>query len=425
MLGGQYNPMKTMKSSVRPPLLLAGLMLHLAATCALAGLPSGPQGPGRFGAYQTRLAFTPEWDAPWRVGPRCDVVVRFDHTAARLVFWHGANYVPCWVNEAGQWYSDGAVLRPGAGPQQDRLCRFAFASVIESSDARVVVRWRYALVDAKGELIHADPVTRWNDWVDECYTIYPDASGVRSVTLHSSEWSQPYWVQQSLLIRQPGEPAQALGLAPASHALTGGQLQTIPIKGGTFFHAVAAPADNVDLPESWGDWPARGAAEPAGHEFIGALRWQPWAGTRTSKSWRMLVGLASGSGADSEILTAAQAWLTAAPLELAGADFTSAGYQADERAYLLHSVRPGTPGVLKLTLAGTSSEPLVNPAFVIKGWGKSAVSLSVNGTPVPRGPAFRYGYRKTVAAADLIVWTRCAATAATSFELQPLSHANE
>ena len=278
---GQYNLMKTMNSSVRPPLLLAGLMLHLAATCALAGPVGLPEGPGSLGAYQTRLAFTPEWDAPWRVGPRCDVVVRFDHTAGRLVFWHGANYVPCWVNEAGQWYSDGAVLRPGAGPQQDRLCRFAFASAIESSDARVVVRWRYAPVDAKGELIHADPVTRWNDWVDECYTIYPDASGVRSVTLHSSEWSQPYWVQQSTLIRQPGEPVQAPGLAPASHALTGGRLQTIPIKGGTFFHAVAAPADNADWPESWGDWPARGAAAPAGHEFIGALRWEPSAGTHT------------------------------------------------------------------------------------------------------------------------------------------------
>ena len=418
--------MKSIHSPLILPVLLAWQILHLTSTCVLAGtaaLPCGPQGPGRFGGYQTLLTFTPEWDAPWRLGPRSDVVVRFDHTAARLVFWHGANYVPCWVNEAGSWYSDGAVLRPGAGPYQDRLCRFAFASVIESNDARVVVRWRYAPVDVKGELIHADPVTRWNDWVDEFYTIYPDATGVRSVTLHSSEWTQPCWVQQSIMIRQPGEPAQALGLTPASQALTGGQLHTLPIKGGTFFHAVEAPANNADLPAAWGDWPAHGTAEPAGHQFIGALRWKPSAEDLTSKTWRMLIGL--GTGKEAGIKQVALSWLAPPPLQIAGDACTSAGYQPDDKAYRLHIKRPGTPVPVKLTLAGTASSPVVNPAFVITGWGKSAVRLSVNGKPVPRGSDFRYGFRKTAASADLIVWTRVDTTTPATFELQPAPHENK
>ncbi len=44
-------------------------------------LPAGPKGPGRFGAYYTRLRYAEEWENPWRVGDAADVVVRFDETA--------------------------------------------------------------------------------------------------------------------------------------------------------------------------------------------------------------------------------------------------------------------------------------------------------------------------------------------------------
>jgi len=35
--------------------------------------PSGPAGPGRFGAFYTRLKYTLAWDRRWRVGPLADV----------------------------------------------------------------------------------------------------------------------------------------------------------------------------------------------------------------------------------------------------------------------------------------------------------------------------------------------------------------
>jgi len=38
-------------------------------------LPSGPPGPGRFGAYYTTLKYYDAWDAPWRVGEHADVIV--------------------------------------------------------------------------------------------------------------------------------------------------------------------------------------------------------------------------------------------------------------------------------------------------------------------------------------------------------------
>lgn len=409
--------MKTMRHRLGSPLFPVSLMLNLLATIAIAGpsrLPCGPEGAGRFGGYQTLLPFTPEWDAPWRLGPRTDVVVRFDQTAARLVFWHGANFVPCWVNEQGLWYSDGAVVRPGAGPHQDRLCRFSFATVIESSDARVVVRWRYAPADEHGGLINADPMTRWNDWVDEFYTIYPDATGVRSVTLHSSDWTQPHGVQQSILIRQPGEPGVP-DVALKSSAVLGGLVQWLDCTGSQPFHAVAGTTTPAKVPATWGDWPARGAAEKAGHGFVGALQWDPCAGNPTSKSWRLLIGMETGGEAG--IKAIARSWLAPPTVKIDGGEFTTTGYQPDEKAYHLTAKHPGNPGPAKLTLAGNPTSPVLNPAFVLKGWGRSAVSLTRDGSKIPPGKDFRYGYRKTATGADLILWIRASAEKPTAFEI--------
>src|ERR1017187_5965475 len=40
------------------------------------------------------------------MGPDTDVVVRFDKSPIRLVFWQGTAYEPAWVTENGKWYTD-------------------------------------------------------------------------------------------------------------------------------------------------------------------------------------------------------------------------------------------------------------------------------------------------------------------------------
>lgn len=417
--------MNAKRFSWKFPLWLAGLLLHSNigfAADETVKLPSGPVGTKRFGAYQTLLKFTPEWDAPWRIGPKSDVVVAFDDTSARMVFWHGSNYVPCWVNENGVWYSNGAVTRENAGPQHDRLCLFSFAIVVESNDARAVVRWRYAPTDEKGELINADPVTRWNDWVDEYYTIYPDATAVRSVTLHSSEWTQPYSLQQSIMIRQPGAASGPRGDSK-SEEMAGGLLRWIDLEGGKPFHAAAGEVAKVEPPSPWGDWPARGAAIQAGHEFLDSLKWQPYSETTTSRSWRMLIGMASSNG--TKPADVAQSWLEAPNLRIVGGACTSSGYQPDEKAYLLHSTQPGKPGEIRLKLDASPSSPLINPAFVIKNWGRSPASLLLNGKQMPTGKDFRCGFRKTAAGADLIMWIRAELKQATTLEISTIKNSHE
>jgi hypothetical protein len=385
-------------------------------------LPSGPPGPGRFGAYYTNLGYTPEWDAPWRIGPETDIVVRFDDGSHRLVFWHGTNYIPCWVNDKGTWYSDGAVVRPGAGPYQDRWCFYSFVSVVETSDARTVIRWRYAPVNKEGKLINLEPITRWNDWVDEFYSIYPDATGVRRITLHSTNWEDPFQCQESIVLNQPGQApveveAIVIGSSPDAR-----NIQIVGLAGSKPFQVVPAEGAEVKegapFGETWGDWPVTGATAKPGLQFLNGMSWKPRAEDRTHKSWIMLIGL-SAEGPD-EVKTLARSWLAAPDPAVDGQDFSYSGYDAGEKCYRIACSQPGAPSSLKLAIQASKSRPIVNPAFVITGWGKADPAVSIDGNPLEPGTDFRYGFRKTDTVRDLIVWLRCKSEKPISIEIDPL-----
>ena len=183
-------------------------------------LPSGPKGPGRFGAYYTRLRYSEEWENPWRVGEAADVVVRFDETPNRLVFWRGTSYIPAWVTENGIWYTNEfyetqiPAMPTSAEPMADKQARFSHARILESNDARVVVLWRYAPVSVNDELVNVDSLTGWGDWVEETYTVYPDGSCVRKIKVWSSkprvdpadgrEWNNFRQYHEAIIINPPG-----------------------------------------------------------------------------------------------------------------------------------------------------------------------------------------------------------------------------
>ena len=183
-------------------------------------LPSGPEGPGRFGAYYTRLRYAEEWENPWRVGEAADVVVRFDETPNRLIFWRGTSYIPAWVTENGIWYTNEfyetqvPAMPTSAEPMADKQARFSHPRILETSDARVVVLWRYAPVSVNYDLVNVDPLTGWGDWVEETYTVYPDGSCVRKIKVWSSkprvdpaegrEWNNFRQYHEAIIINPPG-----------------------------------------------------------------------------------------------------------------------------------------------------------------------------------------------------------------------------
>ena len=156
-------------------------------------LPEGSADPGPFGAFYTTLKYWDEWDEPWRVGDYADVVVQFDGSPNRLVFWRGTTFVPHWVNEANHWYNNEFCERRGGDSGLDGLCEpmqdhdsdFSNVRILSSTPARAVVHWRYSPPTLKGNIPFTDS-TGWGDCVDEYHYVYPDETCVRDTTLYTS-----------------------------------------------------------------------------------------------------------------------------------------------------------------------------------------------------------------------------------------------
>jgi hypothetical protein len=218
---------------------------------SLPKMPSGPSEPRPFGAYYTRLHYTPEWDKPWRVGDYADVVVRFDDSPVKFVFWRGISYAPCWVTENDIWHNT-QFYETGDNTNKENLmlecdssmdlqCRYSHVRILENTPARVVIHWRYAASFIDYTIAFTDESTGWGDWVDEYYTIYPDGSCIRKITCWSSVsysegWGEGFDTSQGVLFRQYDEsiiffqagtkPEDSLNLAALTVANLKGENKT-------------------------------------------------------------------------------------------------------------------------------------------------------------------------------------------------------
>jgi len=415
-------------------------------------LPAGPKGAGPFGAFYTKLKYYDVWDALWRIGDYADVVVRFDEAPYRFVFWHGTSYIPHWVTENGIWYDNEFNETWGHGavgcaePMSDKQCRHAHVRIIESSDARVVVHWRYALVDNYYHFARVDKYSGWGDWTDEVYTIYPDGVGVRKITLHSSDPAGPHEWQEGIIVMGPDQrPDTVLEAAALTLANTEGETYT-------YSWAETAPR-RLDKPENacihlvntkskyrpftivrpqseprfsayrgeirrdvcifpwWNHWPTAQnpsdgrwamAADRASHSSLTHIKWKEYSRTKETMTKIMLHGMTDqGAG---QLADLAKSWSSPPKLTIDGGDFTSSGYDPAQRAYVLTATGGQEDSTLSFELAGSEGSPVVNPAFVVKGWGETGATLEIDGKQIKQGEKFRLGHRKTLESVDLIVW---------------------
>ncbi|NQT88637.1 LamG domain-containing protein, partial [bacterium] len=413
-------------------------------------MPSGPEGTGRFGATTCTLKYYEGWDAQWPVGPDADVVVRFDESPVRVVFWRGTRYSPAWVSENGLWMADQSVEawndEEGCFEHmQDRHCRYSHVRIIENSDARVVVHWRYAPVSARNNLWNVDTRTGWACWIDEYYTFYPDAMGVRKVTWDAGKVGHPRQFQESIPLCHPGQlQGDVIEADYATVANLRGETGTVsfveaPEKRDDFpadlviqMHNFKArnrpfilfePGNEMGYlmdkklsalagPGSCCHWPV-GQAICDGRTSQVADRATSFLGFPISKppihegGGRMWVQTLYGmtDRPIDHLVHVAKSW-TQAP-ELTGEGFASEGYDAGQRAYRLKA----DGGDLEMTLHGSAESPVYHPAFVIEGWGDVGATLTVDGTAVPQGPDFRVGHRHRLDGSDLVVWAKLEATA--------------
>jgi len=458
-------------------------------------LPFGPKGPGPFGAFYTRLRYADEWENPWRVGDSADVVVRFDESPNRLIFWRGTSYIPAWVTENGIWYTNEfyetrhAPEETSSEPMADKQARFSYVQILESSEARTVVLWRYAPVSVNYDLANVDSLTGWGDWVEETYTVYPDETCVRKIHVWSSnprvdpaqgrglENFRQY--HEAIIINPPGTRPEdniqpdALNLAnmkgethtyswakeppgyPANfdqetlkllHRISdqdtgahkwltlpaGGNILRVNLKAPSSPYVVVDPrnvaidcyAGEIIRERSmfpwWNHWPVsqqirsngRWAIAPdrVSHSSLAHIQsWRPYEETDTGITMLMLNGLTRKSAA--ELVPLAKSWLAPPRMNAMGDGFQGDGFDPTQRAFILERREGAGSSGATVTLQATDQSPVVNPALLIRNWGRPEARIEVDGRPASSSKDVRVGRIRGLKGDDLVIWLRLESTA--------------
>jgi hypothetical protein len=422
---------------------------------ATRSLPLAGAKAGKFGAVYSTLKFYEAWDKPWPVSDQADVVVNFDDNAHKFVFWRGTSYIPHWVTENGIWYNNEFLETWDANgchePMSDKRCEYSNVRILESNDARVVVHWRYSLIDNLNIKARVDSLTGFGEWGDEFYTLYPDGVGVRKIVLHSSQPQSQHEWQEGMVVMGPGQrPEQVLEPGGLTLANMKGETHTydwgkglpkekdkygyvqLPEKANIHlintksqlkpFVAIAPQANaifnvyNVELRSDvsmypwWNHWPA--AQKPsdgryamtddnASHSSLTNINWDAYELTEDTHTKIMLHGVTNKKAEELRSLTSS--WATPAKLMLNDkAAFSGGDYDPTQRAYQIKSNNQAK--VFSFTLDANTNSPIDNPSLVIKNWGNREVTLKIDGAKVARGKAFRYGFRDTEEGTDLIVY---------------------
>ena len=429
-------------------------------------LPTLPAGSASFGAFDTRLRYYKGWDDAWRVGDSPDVVVRFDTAPFWFAFWRGTSYIPHWVTENGIWYNNEftETFPPGmvgsAEPMSDKQCRFSHVRILESSEARAVVRWRYAPIGVGYVPAYQDPLTDWFDWTDEIHTIYPDGVAVRKIVVYTSTPEARREWHEGIVVMGPGmTPNDALDSPGLLLANSRGEfvdiswekatppkvppqperagIQRINTRSRFRPFAIARSQDDpsfdvyagevrrdVSIYPWWNHWPtafepSNGryalAADRASHSSLTHMKWSPIATTRDTITKVHLEGMTDKGAA--QLASLARSWEAPAPLTIETPGVAGGTYDPAERAWVIERM-PSAPGTsIAFTLAASAGSPLENVAVIVKRWGEGVPSVALDGRALARGSGVRAGHIRRLDATDLILFVTVRATSPVRFVL--------
>jgi hypothetical protein len=433
-------------------------------------LPRIPAGEKRFGAVYCHLKFYPEWDDLWRVADHPDTVVNFDEGPYKMVFWRGTNYNMNLVTENGKWVGDQSAEEGGGGTigccehMSDKQCRYAHVRIIENHDARVVVHWRYALNDVLYRIAKQDRLTGWGAWADEYYYVYPDGVAVRHFTVHGVGGCS---ITEPAALNSPGEiaednleveavtmanmageirshswdpwPSSGRTGAPFDNALPNANICVVNFKSVSKPYYIYEPGTRI-IPygggtrelrteyskfPTWNHWPT--SMDPSdGHYPVVPDRVTSSAITSpeppmekigdNSAEGRFIVGLTDK--VIDKLSPLARSWLQPPGLYVEGEQFSSEGYDKNQRAYVISKQAKGKL-LLKVLLDGSTDSPIVNPAFVVENWGRPGAKVLVDRKAVKLGKNCRVGVRPTLEGTDLIVWLKIEAVEPLGILLSP------
>lgn len=415
-------------------------------------LPSGPAGPGRFGAYYTHLKYYEEWDALWRVGDHSDIVVQFDDSPVRVVFWRGTRYSPVWVMENGQWMADQSAEYfdevDGCFEHMiDPHCLYSHVRIIENTEARVVIHWRYIPVSVRKKFSQVDEVSGWQDCVDEYFTFYPDGIGVRKVVEHST--GEPLHPSESIVLCQPGTTPEdnvhldAMTLvnmkgesytyswANGAPVFRKGEnppdpvIQVVNLKSENKPFTIFEPDNNmavfgIEQREDvshfpwWNHWPV--AQNPSDGRYCQAadrashfsLAWgrPPYHKGDNNTFWYTWIYGASTESPE-ELAELARSWNNAPIVNIYGKGVLNKGYDLSQRAYIFDCTDKEPLKKLDIMIFASEESPMVNGCFGLRNISDDNIkifSVYQNNKQLISNVDYRTGLVRTLEGDQLILW---------------------
>jgi hypothetical protein len=300
--------------------------------------------------------------------------------------------------------------------------------------------------------------------VDEYYTFYPDAVGLRKVIQHTK--GEFLWPEEVIALCHPGQrPEDVIDLAAMTLVNLKGQSHTYSWaektpevrEGDKYIHFGSAPEERpvimrVNLKSEikpsqvfettnrfsifaheqrkdvshfpwWNHWPVAQipsdgrycqAADMASHFSLA------WGGPPAHNGgdgtfwWAWMYGATKGPA--EALVPLARSWLLAPDVAVKSGN-GEARYDLTQRCYVFKP--KGTDDGLGFRLEAKPGSPIVNPAFFVEDWGQRDVRLKVNGQEIKRGKDFRFGHVRRVNRSDLVVWVRLEAERPVEIELMP------
>jgi hypothetical protein len=178
----------------------------------------------------------------------------------------------------------------------------------------------------------------------------------------------------------------------------------------------------------WNHWPTAQkasdgryaiAADRASHCSLTHGHWDAYEKTENSITKILFHGLTNQSAG--ELVPLAKSWSYPASLTLKDdKGFKNEGYDQTERAYIIRCEESEDKSKVMFDLQASPDSPVINPAFIIKNWGKRDILLKINQKNIERGKEFRYGFRNTIENDDLVIWIKKNSTSPVQIEISAL-----
>lgn len=363
---------------------------------AKAVLPGEVGMSDTFGAYYKKLNFHELWDKMFRVTDDADIVIKFKGLPTSVVYWRGTNYSANWVTEKNQWMSDqSSEIFTAHGCSEhmaDKQIRHCYSTIIENTPARIVIHWRYPCVDV------SYLCTDRRNWTDEYHTIYPDGTGIRKVV-----WNKGYdtpGFEDIQFFTNPGQsPLDVVDLQAMTVANTKGEVEKLTWAPPNHIPKITIDNATIELLNSKSDykiftifqggkitpWGTHEQSKYTNDPFAGP--WNHWpihlvpSDGRFAVDYDRVTHFALGANdAAPEFGSIVQYGFTNHPIEsvipyakfwqnppgvieLKGGE--NLGFNKDQKAYEFTLKSES----ISFVVDGSSSSPIVNPAFVIYDWG--------------------------------------------------------